>query len=191
MSMELINEEWRPVVGYEGLYEVSSRGNVRGLAREVGYSGGGTRRWEPKLLRQEAFSGKYKRVTLCKDGLTNRQSVHRILAKAFIPNPDGKPWVNHKDGNPSNNHVSNLEWCTPSENCLHGFRVLGRESPKGFNGRGRAVLGISNGEIVCEYPTAAAAKADGYEPGHVGSCCNGRRKTHKKFTWAFKDQYHV
>ena len=127
-------ETWRPVVGYEGDYEVSDHGRVR-VVKE------GRKRVRPvgSILPQFVQStGRYKTVHLYKDnkGLTVR--VHRLVALAFIPNPDNKPQVNHKDSDWSNNHVSNLEWVTASENRKHAYdagrvsvmTVLGRQ----FNG---------------------------------------------------------
>lgn len=85
-----------------------------------------------RFLKPDVNRG-YKRVTLCHDGITTRHLVHRLVAEAFVPNPEGKPHVNHLDGNPSNNNVDNLEWCTPSENEYHSYRALSKQVPKGIN----------------------------------------------------------
>lgn len=71
----------------------------------------------------------YKRATLCFNGKAKKYSVHRLVAEAFIPNPNNYPIVNHIDGNPSNNHVSNLEWCTFSHNERHSYKALGKINP--------------------------------------------------------------
>ena len=113
-----MNEIWKPVVGYEGLYEVSNFGNVRSLAREVCYRKNGKtiiRHVESRVLKPGNRHG-YKGVGLCKNGKQKCKQVHRLVAEAFIDNPNSKQEVNHIDENTSNNHVNNLEWVTHIEN---------------------------------------------------------------------------
>ena len=86
-----------------------------------------------RFLKLETTHHGYKRVTLSHEGKTTRYSVHRLVASFFIPNPENKPCVNHIDGNSANNDVSNLEWCTFSENEYHSYRALGKQVPKGIN----------------------------------------------------------
>ena len=107
-----MDEMWKDIEGYEGLYQVSNTGQ----AKSLNYKGSG----EAKLLKQSTNKQGYKRITLCKNGKTKRYSVHRLVALAFIPNPDNLPIINHKDENPSNNNVNNLEWCTYKYNINYG-----------------------------------------------------------------------
>ncbi|MBR5913986.1 MAG: NUMOD4 motif-containing HNH endonuclease [Selenomonadaceae bacterium] len=109
---DLIGEIWRDVIGYEGRYQVSNLGRVKGLL----FPGG-------RILKQQLAWGKYYMVHLRKDDVTKSHSVHVLVAKAFIPNPQNKPCINHKDGNKQNNLVENLEWVTRSENTLHAYRI--------------------------------------------------------------------
>ena len=136
-------EEWRPVVGYEGLYEVSSLGRVR----RVLASGHGA--FAGKVLRV-CMSRMYGRVKLCAmDGAvaTSRNArVHRLVATAFIPNPKRKRTVNHLNGIKTDNRVENLEWATHSENHLHAYRVLGNPG-RGPRGE-RAHLAVLSWEKV-------------------------------------------
>jgi hypothetical protein len=104
-------EEWKKVEGFPN-YSVSNLGRVRNDKKN-------------KLLILNDSKG-YMRVTLYHDGLSRRTLVHRLVATAFIPNPDNKPQVNHIDGNKKNNCVTNLEWVTAQENVIHSFKVLGR-----------------------------------------------------------------
>jgi len=114
-------EVWKTVKGFEN-YEVSNYGNVRSNH----YS-------KVRILKQESNrsnnKGSYKRVSLSKDNVIFRFQVHRLVADSFIENNHNKPCVNHIDGNPSNNNISNLEWCTYSENEIHSYEVLGKVNP--------------------------------------------------------------
>ena len=121
-------EEWKNIKGYEGLYQVSNFGRVKSLNYH--------RTGKEVLMKPGRFVMKsgnaYYGVKLYKDSKMNVKLVHRLVAEAFIPNPENKPEVNHIDGNPSNNRVDNLEWVTRSENIKHSYRVLGRKA--GFSG---------------------------------------------------------
>lgn len=111
------SEIFIPVKGYEGVYEVSNTGKVRSLPRKTSKGG---------ELKQATVQGGYKRVSLS-NGSRKGYTVHRLVGMAFLSNPLNKPCINHIDGNPSNNNVSNLEWCTYAENSQHSFNVLGQK----------------------------------------------------------------
>ena len=117
---DLIGEIWRDVVGYEGLYRVSNFGRVKSTARLIMRSNGIHQRVYEKLMpiQIDSHTG-YNRITLSKDGVSKRIGVHRMVAQAFIPNPDNLPVVNHIDWDRANNHVENLEWCTQKHNANH------------------------------------------------------------------------
>lgn len=108
------NEMWMPIVGYEGIYEVSNFGRVK--SNKFG---------KERILKPYDCHG-YREVDLRLNNKSKRFRVHRLVAVAFIPNqnPEIKTFINHKDGNRGNNHVDNLEWCTQSENVEHAYRVL-------------------------------------------------------------------
>ena len=118
-------EIWHPCSGFETHYEVSNFGNVRSIERMVlNRLHNGLRRSPSKLLKQGKSKSGYLIVSLCVDGIKINHNVHRLVARAFIPNESNKPQVNHKDGSKHNNCVDNLEWVTVSENGLHAYRVL-------------------------------------------------------------------
>ena len=104
-------EEWRAVPGYEGLYEVSNKGNVRNVRRNT-------------LLRLSKDCYGYIQVSLYKNGRRTGLRVHRLVTEAFLPNPDNLPEVNHKDEDKTNNRVENLEWCDHKYNMNYGTRNI-------------------------------------------------------------------
>ena len=114
-------EKWLPVVGYEGIYEVSNTGHVRGLRRPKN-NNGGVQIIPGRMMTERKNHKGYMTVHLSKDGVQKRVSVHRIVAMAFVENPDGKEQVNHIDGNKLNNRAENLEWVTNNENMQHAIK---------------------------------------------------------------------
>ena len=117
------DEVWKDIEGYEGVYQVSTCGNIKSLAKPR--KNGNSRCYiqKEKLLKQSFTSTGYKKVELYKDGKRKSFKVHRLVAIAFIPNPDNKPEVNHIDGNKINNNIDNLEWVTSSENTIHAYET--------------------------------------------------------------------
>lgn len=115
-----MTEIWKPVKGYEGLYEVSNKGRVKSLKRYSVRFGHQKELVGEKLMSLHKSSEGYIIVHLSKDGERKSKSVHRLVAQAFIPNPHCYPLINHKDENKANNHVENLEWCTQEYNVNYG-----------------------------------------------------------------------
>ncbi len=111
---------WKPITGFEGLYEVSDSGEVRSLDRMVIDSVGHRYMVRGRILKQNGSNG-YLMVDLCKNGIRYPLYVHILVATAFIPNPNNLPTVNHKDGNKFNCSVSNLEWASYSDNNQHAY----------------------------------------------------------------------
>ena len=117
-------EEWKDVVGYENIYEVSNQGLVRTKLGKTTYTEHhGIRHWGQRILKQKISKDKNHRVSLYKDGIVTTCLVHRIVAFAFIPTIDEKVFINHMDGNRDHNYISNLEWCNPTENNNHAFNT--------------------------------------------------------------------
>lgn len=124
-----MTEKWKDIKGYEGLYQVSDLGRVRSLDREDRLG-----RFKLGKIKAPCDNGRgYLCVNLKKDSKQKNKSVHRLVAEAFLPNPDNLPEINHKDGNKANNQVSNLEWCTRSENAKHAFKTGLNKQLKGVN----------------------------------------------------------
>lgn len=147
-------ETWKCIPGWENIFWVSNTGLVRNASG--------------KILTPAKSRGGYLRVHL-NSKLVNKNtniSVHRLVAIAFCPNPDNKKQINHIDGDKTNNNADNLEWCTPSENCLHKFRVLGMKQHNS-----RPVLCVDTGEVF--ESTADAGRAKGINCMHIAGCCRG------------------
>lgn len=125
----MMNEVWKDVVGYEGCYQVSNFGRIRSTKR-VTFDG----RKRKEMIRAPSYDPDgYLTVNLSKDGISKTQRIHRLVATAFIPNPNGYSQINHKDENKSNNCVENLEWCTCEYNLKYGNRlrkVSGENHPR-------------------------------------------------------------
>jgi hypothetical protein len=125
-----MQEEWKDIKGFEGLYRVSNTGIVKALERKV-MNNGGLQKKHEKILKP-GKSREYLTVFLCKEGKVYPRVVHRLVAEAFVPNPNNKPFVDHIDTNPQNNNAENLKWVTQKENCLNPLtRKHNSESKKG------------------------------------------------------------
>lgn len=117
------NEIWKDIPDYEGIYQVSNLARIKSLSRLVKNGKKKTKLTKDLILKQTNNTSGYKHVTLCKNTINKNGIVHILVAKAFIPNPDNKPEVNHKDGVKTNNNIENLEWVTSSENRIHAYET--------------------------------------------------------------------
>ena len=177
-----MKEIWKPVVGYEGFYEVSNIGRVRSLARIVECNDGRKRKIKDRTLKGSRNSGGYSGVTLHKDGCTKFVNIHRIVAEAFVPNPLEKEEVNHKDENPSNNHASNLEWVTHKENLNYGMR---NERVAKANSKPVAQY-TKDGAFIKVWASAAEVKRQlGFNHSNIIQVAKGNRKTACGFIWKY------
>lgn len=155
-----MTEEWRDIPGYEGLYQASNLGRVKSLARNMVEFHKATRyvrNYPERILSQGDDGNGYKLCWLSKGGKGKSIRTHRLIALAFLPNPNGFRYVNHKDENKSNNNVDNLEWCTPLCNANYGTAVERRvkvQIPK----QNKAVYQMDmNGNILAVFPSVKEA----------------------------------
>lgn len=174
-----MKEIWKQIKGYEGLYEISNKGRVRSMARWQ--TCGKAKYWVKAIIMKQEITRHYYKVDLCKNGKHHTYRVNRLVAQAFIPNPNHYPEVNHKDENKLNNCADNLEWCTHSYNSEYGHH---RERvTKAISKRvGQYTL---DGKLVKIWPSTHEAGRHGYNQRHVCECCNGIYKKHAGYKWRY------
>ena len=178
-----MEEVWKDIVGYEGLYQVSNLGRVKSLNYKHTKKEG--------VLAFKRHKSGYLTVMLCKNGENKNRSIQTLVAGEFIENPENKPCVNHIDGNKENNAVENLEWVTYSENTRHAIRTglradcNTRGKVGALNPLSKRVLQYSkSGEFIKEWPCMSdAARFYGCNPALIVNCCAGRHKTVKGYVW--------
>lgn len=184
-----MKEEWRPCKGYEGFYEVSNMGRVRSIAVYSAKYGKVIERKTPRLHKLETSRDGYKRLTLSMYGDHKHWFVHRLVALAFIPNPENLPFINHKDEDTKNNNVSNLEWCTGEYNSNYG--TLPRRIAKRMNENHPTAKTVFqyklDGAFVTAYPSCnEAARCLGTVSGDmISRVCRGQAKTAGGYFWKY------
>lgn len=162
--------DWRTVVD-RPKYEISSTGYVKN--KKTG-----------RILSPESYKDKsYLFVGLCGDGGRKMKLIHRMVAEAFIPNPDNKPEVNHKDGNKTNNRVDNLEWVTSSENVIHAYNT-GLKKPSGPH-KIRPIRIVETGEVFDD--CHECARSIGGNHWAISACLRGIRNTHLGYHYEYAD----
>ena len=172
---------WKDIKGYEGLYQVSDDGQVRSLGVSYYIRPNCLVQKKGKVLLPELTKG-YLRVQLRKDGYAKHYLVHRLVAEAFIPNPDNLATVNHKDENKVNNAVDNLEWMSNKDNILYGTGIKRRSISKQ-----KAIRQLSlEGDLIKVWESAKTIQSElGINRSDICKCCKGRRKTAGGFKWEY------
>lgn len=179
-----MKEEWRDIKDYEGLYRISNLGRVKSL----NYKGTG----REGILK--LFKNKYGYLYVClsKNGVHKYFRVHRLVAQAFIPNPNNLPQVNHKDENCINNCVDNLEWCTQEYNNNYGTHneKIRRTKYKKYNGNtSKKVFQYDlKNNLINIFPSGKEVQRQlGFDQSTISACCLGKRKSYKGFIWRYKE----
>ena len=179
-------EYWKPVVGYENLYEVSNLGRIRSFDRWVKSKNGSIRICRGRILKPYTNKDGYLCVVLSKNNKHKTYKVHRLVAEAFLPNPNNLPQVNHKDENKQNNNVENLEFC----DCKYNIN-FGTANARRSKTISKAVVQYTlDGTFVREWPSAMDAERNGgFSSVCICMCCKGKIKSHKGFIFLYKNVY--
>lgn len=174
------NEIWKPIVGFENLYEISNYGRVKSLPKKRG-------RFiqKGKILKLKIKKTGYQYIDLHKNGINKTFSVHRLVALTFIPNPENLPCVNHKDETRINNYVENLEWCTHKYNTNYGTCHKKTEIK-----RKKAVLQFDkNNNFIKEWDSAKDVENNlNIASSSICHVCKCKLKTAGGFIWKYKDE---
>lgn len=191
-----MQEVWKDIPNYEGLYQVSNLGKIKSLERKV-KKYNGERIVRERILKQ-SYEKKYMHVQLSKNGKTITRLVHRLVAETFIDNPNNLKEVNHIDANTRNNNVNNLEWCTRYENMQHAkqmglikhnsgekcywYKKYGKEHT-----RSKKIIQLTKQGIkIKEWDSLADVERElNIKKGNICKCCKGERKTTGGFKWEY------
>lgn len=178
-----MKEIWKPILEVEGKFEISNLGNLRGVDRYANVRGGGQRLVKGKNIKPVKCKNGYFEAQITYKGKKYIWMLHRLVAQYFIPNPYNLSEVNHKDENPQNNNVENLEWCTPKYNCNYGTRnkrCMEKVIKKAVN---QYTL---NGEFVAQYEMInEASRKNGVDASQIIRVCKGKNNTAGGYIWKY------
>lgn len=195
-SITLEGEEWRDVVGYEGYYKVSNLGRIASIREFYEYTRNGKtfiRNCTKHICSTSiAPSTHYERMTFKVNYKHDTQLVHRIVAKAFIPNPHGYTCIDHIDDNPKNNHADNLQWCDykinnskPHHKLASSVAKIGNIDPKR-----KPIIAYKEGVPYKIYPSVWDAQYDGHKNSAIIRVLQGKLKTHHGLYWEYLPTNH-
>ena len=197
-----IQEIWKNIKGYEKLYQISNYGRIKSKEKYVktGIKNSVKVKRKEKILKNQINKNGYNYIFLSNEGKKKHMLIHRLVAEAFIPNPENKPQVNHIDGNKSNNYVDNLEWCTASENEIHAYKFLNKRKNNGNKGKlgkenakAKIVLQINkytNKILNKYYGISEAERVTGISNQQISKCCLKRKGyyTAGGYVWRYADE---
>ena len=171
-----MKEIFKDIKGFEGLYQISNFGNVKSLKRNI-------------ILKPSSNGKGYLHIILYKNCKSKVGRIHRLVAQAFIPNPENKPQINHIDGNKSNNNVNNLEWVTNSENQKHAFALGLQTNIANNNPRTRKINQYDlQGNLIKTWNSCYdIVKELNINRSCIWRCCTGQCKCSHGYKWGYAD----
>lgn len=180
-------EEWKDIKGYEGLYQVSNEGRVKSLERIVikknRYGKYSQFKHKCKILKPQYDSDGYQIISLCVNGVPKTYKIHRLVAKAFIPNPEDKPEIDHINGVKNENNAENLKWSSHIENTNNTIT----KTPKNREDQSKKVYQYTlEGKLVAIWPSTRECGRQGFQQSNVQKCCVGENKTYNGYKWSYK-----
>lgn len=178
-------ECWAWIPGFEGLYQVSTRGRVRSVDRWVTDKTGRKQFIKGKILKPRRTRHGYFLVTLCRDGKKLQVLVHRLVAETFIPNPENKPQVHHRNEQKDMNFVENLSWASAKENVNFGTGIKRRAASQSMPVE---AIDPNTGEVLKEFPSMMEAERNGFSASKISKCCCGKRRHHRGLIWRYKQE---
>lgn len=194
-SIRLEGEEWRDIIGWEGYYIASSFGRVASLYRRPLRKNGTSYSVQPRIMKPNI--SKHNGILYCyvcfrKNCEAFTVAIHRLVAQAFIPNPNNYSDVDHLDRNGTNNKIDNLRWCTRSMNMhneltrvVHQKAMRGRRLPTLH----KPIAMLKGNEVVKTYECLSDAANDGYSVSAIINVCKGKKHTHKGYQWMYLSDY--
>lgn len=188
-SIFKMEEIWKDILGYEGIYMVSNIGRVKSLDRYIDHPITKKTLLKGVMREIDINSDGYPLIRLCKNGMSVSRSVHRYVAEAFIPNPLNLPEVNHKNGVKTDNSVENLEWVTRSENQLHAY-ATGLKKPPTTNHtvcRGITATSLYDPTVIVNYNSINEVVGAGFSRICVYASISKRIRWHKGFVWSYSN----
>lgn len=194
-----MEEVWKDIKGYEGLYQVSSLGRIKSLDRYIERKDGTVYFWKGKIMSPAISNTGYLVTSIYKNKKKKQVQIHRLVAEAFIPNPNNRPEVNHINGKRNDARIDNLEWVNRSENQLHAFRVLGRgyvlptkeQMQKKVDKKGKKIIQYEIKVIISEkarYKSIREAERQtGVVRTSISRCCKHIQEKAGKYIFRFED----
>ncbi len=182
-------EKWKDIQGYEGMYQVSNMGRVKSLERITKFKNRDyTRIEQEKILTPAKHHKGYLKAQLRKNGKNKAFFIHRLVAQSFIPNPENKSTVNHKNGIKTDNRVENLEWMSNQENMKHAYDNNIRNNDKVSEAKWKKVAQYSlDGQLIKIYDSVKQAVEEnkGFRQSGISSCARGTYKTSHGYVWKY------